>query len=111
MAYGGISPETPLTLSLSASHPTSTSFSSFEIPDDNNTTMPTTAITSMLLPQEVTMSKSAPTTIKFDHMTTDHVIPDGHHVISSLQSHILAQSWSRPSSSGNRGSGHKIRKV
>ena len=90
MAYGGISPETPLTLSLSASRPTtqqsSTSLSTFDI-HDNPTTQPTTAVASTLLPLNVQPSNSSPIPI------------------------LLAQSWSRPSSTSSTNERPQLKKV
>lgn len=88
MAYGGISPETPLTLSLSASRPTtqqsSTSLSTFDIHDN---TQPTTAVASTLLPSNVQPSNSSPIPI------------------------LLAQSWSRPSSTSSNNEQPQMKKV
>ena len=116
MAYGGISPETPLTLSLSASRPTtqqsSSSLSSYGIiiDDDGGTSNPgTAAVTSTVLPQVGTVpsSKSAPV----GHVTSKHVNNDDY----TLQSNILAQSWSRPSTSSDsqsvRGGGLHVKRV
>ena len=101
MAYGGITPETPLTLSLSASRPTthqtSSSYSSDEILDHDttaDTTQPTTAVGSqqyhaadaahqLVLDGEVKEKKKQ-----------EIVVPQGHTNLMAI-----ARSWSRASSS------------
>lgn len=97
MAYGGITPETPLTLSLSASRPTthqtSSSFSTYEIPDHDttaNTTMPTTAVGSSQYPPPRPSSENIARVVEKHGV----VPPQGH---TNLV--FMAQAWSRPSSS------------
>ena len=91
MAYGGISPETPLTLSLSASRPTtqqsSTTATTFDMADQfplaDGSTLPTTAIASMQLENQQDGNDS---------------LPVGNQITVPPQKG-LAQPWSRPSSS------------
>lgn len=91
MAYGGISPETPLTLSLSVSRPTtqqsSTTATTFDIAEQfplaDNSTLPTTAIASIQLESQV---------------DGGDLLPVGKHTNPPHKG--LAQPWSRPSSSG-----------
>lgn len=103
MAYGGISPDTPLTLSLSASRPTtrqtSSSLSSYEllIDDDGGTSNPGTAAVSSVvnLPAVagvVPMSRSAPVAGNVETFKDNNRV-------HQQQLNKLAQSWSRPSTS------------
>ena len=105
MAYGGISPDTPLTLSLSASRPTtrqtSSSLSSYGIiiDDDGGTSNPgTAAVTSTVVPGEVSVSRSAP--------VAGHLSSKEDQRVQLQQLNALAQSWSRPSTTGSTGSYH-----
>lgn len=113
MAYGGISPDTPLTLSLSVSRPTSrqtsSSLSSYGILLDDEgggaTSNPGTgvAVTSMVVPPiMVPMSRSAPVASdnvsKTNNMTNGEVGGVNQRLLQE-QLNNLAMSWSRPSTS------------
>ncbi len=102
MAYGGITPDTPLTLSLSASRPTtrqtSSSLSSYDILiDDDDTSNPNTAMATnkphLLNNGELSLSMSAPVANHRDHTCDDYSRE------YQQQLNTLAQSWSRPSTS------------
>ena len=104
MAYGGISPDTPLTLSLSASRPTtrqtSSSLSSYDInidDDEDDTSKPNTAIATkphLLNEGNLSMSRSAPVTTAYKDVSTEVYTRECHQQLNAL-----AQSWSRPSTS------------